>query len=102
MKNVLSTSTSMTPTEAKPSYAMYSSSLMSPFLPLLSITNNPLFPPGLDQPQAFAWWTFRCVTQVRHLLNTQAPPTSHAPQSEFFPFSSASTLAPSPTRFSAF
>lgn len=33
----------------------YSACLMSPFPPLLPIANNPLFPPGLDQPQAFSW-----------------------------------------------
>ncbi|CAI9590159.1 unnamed protein product, partial [Staurois parvus] len=53
----------------------YSSGLMSPFLPLLPITNNPLFPPGLDQPRAFSWWVANGFSQVRHFLTSWSFPT---------------------------
>ncbi|CAI9558365.1 unnamed protein product [Staurois parvus] len=70
----------------------YSSGLMSPFLPLLPIVNNPLFPPGLDHPRAFSWWVAHGFSQVRHFfLVSRSFPTwdllresRDVPPAEFF------------------
>lgn len=69
----------------------YSAWLMSPFLPLLPISNNSLFPPGLDQPRAFSWWVTNGFSHVRHFLTTRPLPawaslreTHDAPEEELF------------------
>lgn len=53
----------------------YYTCLMSPFLPLLPITNDPHCPPGLDPTQEFSWWVTNWFSHVRHFLTTRSPPT---------------------------
>lgn len=43
--------------------------MISPHLPLLEIFKCPLFPPGLDNPQSFRWWSNSGLTTVRSLLS---------------------------------
>lgn len=52
----------------------YSSKLMSPFLPLLPLLNNPMLPPGLEQPHVFLWWPAHGFSQVCHFLRSHTFP----------------------------
>lgn len=64
---------------------------IEPFLSLLPIINNPLFPPDMDEPLSLLWWAFYGFTQGQHFLSTQFLPMwaalqemPKAPQSQFF------------------
>lgn len=46
----------------------YSGNLMTPFLSLLSLFNNPLFLPCSKPPESFFWWSSHGFTKVHHLL----------------------------------
>lgn len=69
----------------------YSGNLMSPFILLLLLFNNPPFPPGFAQPGSFSCWLTYGFTEVCHFLSfhtftcwTSLQETHEAPPVEFF------------------
>lgn len=81
----------------------YSGKLMSPFLPLLPLLNNPMFPPGLEQPHIFSWWPTHGFSLVRHFLHTRTFPTwssfretHEAPPAELYPTTTLDNLPSTP------